>query len=271
MSEPVTEAAKATREMSTVQFPYSDLEEAISVVRAIQEGSGLPMDRDQIAARMGQKTSSGAFISKLSAARMFGLTEGVSGSGKIKISALGHEIIDADEARQRSAKATAFLNIELYRKLHEQFKGRQLPPRPLGLEQAMVEMGVASKQRTNARYAFDRSAKQAGYFEHGQDKLVAPVGVQWAPQERPAELHVAVARALEATDSQLDGVITALIEKLPKQGESFPADKRKAWLTMMAMAFDMAYGPELVEVDARRRVRAPGGETGDIGETDYEA
>lgn len=269
MSEPEA-GAKATREMSTVQFPYADLEESIGVVRAIHQGGGMPMERDQIAARMDQKATSGAFYSKLSAARMFGLTEGVPGSGKIRISPLGHEAIDTDEMRQRAARATAFLNVELYSKLHDQFKGRQLPPRPLGLEQAMIEMGVAAKQRTNARYAFDRSAKQAGFFEHGQDKLVAPVGVQWAQPEKPREAPAAAVAAAQVGAPQLDGVITALIDKLPKAAP-FPADKRAAWLTMMNMAFDMAYGPEAETEPRTRRVRVVGGETGDSGETDYEA
>jgi len=243
MSEPDASGAKQVREQSTVQFPYSDLEEAIGVVRAIHQGGGMPMERDQIAARMDQKPTSGAFITKLSAARMFGLTETIPGSGKIRISALGHEVIDTDEMRQRSAKATAFLNVELYAKMHEQFKNRLLPPRPHGLDQAMVEMGVAAKQRTNARYAFDRSAKQAGYFDHGQDKLVAPVGVAWTQQERSqtqAAVEVEVARS---ASTQLDGVITALIGKLPSNGP-WPTAKRAAWLKMMNMAFDMAYGPD---------------------------
>ena len=42
----------------------------------------------------------------------------------------------------------------------------------------------------------------------------------------------------------LDGVITALISKLPKSNSSFPLNDRKKWLTMMEMALEMAYGPE---------------------------
>ena len=243
MSEADTNSAKPARDRSTVEFPYADLDDATSIARVIHQSGGLPMDRDQIAVRLDQKVSSGAFVTKIGAARMFGLVEIVAGSGKIQISSLGHEALSADEARQRAAKAKAFLNVELYRKLYEEFRGRQLPPRPLGLEQAIIGLGVAPKQKTNARYAFDRSAKQAGYFDHGQDQLVAPVGGVLPPEEKPRredrEEEEDVIRK-----PRLDGVITALIDKLPAKGP-WPADKRQAWLMMMAMAFDMAYGPEL--------------------------
>lgn len=239
MSEADTNSSKPAREQSTVQFPYADLEEAISVARAIQQSGGVPMERDQIAAKMGQKASSGAFITKLSAARMFGITEPVPGTGKIRITQLGHEAIDTDDGRARAARATAFLNVELYGKLHEEFRGRQLPPRPLGLEQAIVSMGVAPKQRTNARYAFDRSAKQAGFFDHGSDKLVAPVAGPFTPEDKPPrDQQEGVG---DVSRPRLDGVITALIDKLPTKGPWEAAD-RVVWLTMMAMAFDMAYG-----------------------------
>src|SRR5579859_2039766 len=97
MSEAETSTAKPAREQSTVQFPYADLDEAVGVARAIQQSGGVPMERDQIAAKMGQKVSSGAFITKLSAARMFGITEPVPGTAKIRITQLGHEAIDSDE------------------------------------------------------------------------------------------------------------------------------------------------------------------------------
>lgn len=236
-----------SRERSTVEFPYSDLEDAVSVVTVIHQSGGMPMERDQIAVRMNQKATSGAFVTKLSAARMFGLVE-AGASGKVQIAALGHEAIATDEGRQRAARATAFLNVELYRKMYDEFRGRQLPPRPGGLEQAVVAMGVAPKQRTNARYAFDRSAKYAGYFEHGNDRLVAPVeGViapppKVAPAAEPERGQFSHLANL-APKRDLDGVITALIDKLP-EGNSFPQGDRAAWLTMMAMAFDMAYGRE---------------------------
>jgi hypothetical protein len=242
MSDTDQGATTAARERSTVEFPYADLSEATTIVRVIHSSGGMPMDRDQIAARLDQKPTSGAFTTKISAARMFQLVEVVPGSGKIQITPLGHEVIAPDDSRQRTAKAEAFLNVELYRKLYDEFRNRHLPPRPNGLEQAMVGMGVAPKQRTNARYAFDRSAKQAGYFEHGIERLVAPVGMAPTSKDAPPANDPTMKEEDQPPTLKLDGVITALIDKLPVTGP-WTGDKRAAWLKMMAMAFDMAYEP----------------------------
>jgi hypothetical protein len=42
------------------------------------------------------------------------------------------------------------------------------------LEREIVELGVAEKQKDKARQVFERSADQAGFFEHGPNRLVMP-------------------------------------------------------------------------------------------------
>lgn len=41
----------------------------------------------------------------------------------------------------------------------------------------------------------------------------------------------------------LDELVAAVVRKLPAPGAPFPAESREAWLRMMAMAFDVSYGP----------------------------
>src|SRR5437762_9750449 len=63
---------KATpRAASSIAFPYMDLENAISVARAILNSGGVGMSREQLAGAMKQSATSGAFILKVSAGRMF--------------------------------------------------------------------------------------------------------------------------------------------------------------------------------------------------------
>jgi len=38
----------------------------------------------------------------------------------------------------------------------------------------LVGLGVSEKQKGRARQVFERSAEQAGVFEHGKNKLVMP-------------------------------------------------------------------------------------------------
>jgi len=238
-----TDNDKGRREVSSISFPYLDLDDAISLARTMHSAGGVPMDRDQLAAALGQVPTSGSFNMKLSTARVFGLIE--STQGRYQLSTLGFDILDP--ARERQAKVDAFLTVPLYRKAFDEFKGKQLPARPHGLERAFESFGVSSKQTDKARQAFDRSARIAGFFSSSaEDRLVQPVLAPSSVDQRPsiADAPVAPAAQFSAGNSNaLDGVITALIDKLPGPNQGFPAKDRTKWLTMMEMAFDMAYGP----------------------------
>src|SRR5438128_1737752 len=90
--------AKQTRERSTIGFPYDNLEAALEIARIAHELGGVSGETDQIAARMGQSPTSGAFRVKVSAARMFGLAGG-SGQGVI-VTQLGDQALDPRTARE---------------------------------------------------------------------------------------------------------------------------------------------------------------------------
>jgi hypothetical protein len=245
----VSDAEQATgkpaRETSTVAFPYNDLDDAISVARAMHSAGGVPLDRDQLAAQLGISSVGGNFSLKLSGARMFGLITG--GSGRIELTPLGFEILDPP--RERAAKAEAFLNVELYRKLYDSFKGRTLPPRPAGLEQAMVSLGVAQKQRDKARQAFDRSARTAGFFPTpAEDRLVAPViGPNAAVGESARAQDTVDAEVVRAPiaapppQRTLNPFIEGLLDELPAKGEQWGIDDQANWLRAAAQIFRILY------------------------------
>jgi hypothetical protein len=48
-----------------------------------------------------------------------------------------------------------------------------LPP-AAALSRDIVALGVSEKQKDRARLIFERSADQAGFFEHGKQRLVMP-------------------------------------------------------------------------------------------------
>ena len=110
---------------------------------------------------------------------MFGLIEQTL--GRLRPTKLGFTIIDP--TRERAAKAEAFLEVPLYRKTYDEYKGtRGISCHPVRFgdrKRVCVDLGVSSKQKEKARQAFDRSARVAGFFPTGQeDRLVAPV--TWA-------------------------------------------------------------------------------------------
>lgn len=243
---------KRTRDISTIGFPYSDLEEAISIASALLAAGGFPCEPDQLAAAMKQTPSSGSFRQKVATARMFGLIETVQ--NKYQLTALGFAIMDAN--RQKAARADAFLNVPLYRKVYDAFRNQQLPPRPLALERTFAGFGVAPKQTANARIAFDRSAQQSGYFEQGgRDRLVRPpvgsavanglapqsetVGSDFAPP--PDRDREKAGNGGGGSGSGYHPFVMGLLETLPASGTVWTIEGRAAWLEAAASAFKLIY------------------------------
>lgn len=234
------------REQSTIGFPYFDLEVAISVARAILNAGAVAVTREQLAGLMDTTTSSGTFLNKLSATRMFGLIS--MSQGKVELTELGSSILDTEDKRVRKARADAFLNVPLFRRTYEEFRGRQLPPRPLPLEHAFVKFGVSSKQKGAARLAFDKSAAQAGFFPNGNDRLIEPIiaggpiprpSVTMEPQDAlpPARIEQSARPEMAA----LHPFVKGLIDALPEPGTNWAIEGRTKWLQAAANNFDLMY------------------------------
>jgi hypothetical protein len=91
--------------------------------------------------------------------------------GTATLTPLGTRICDPQQ--EKAARVEAFLAVPLYGSIHEKFKSTVLPP-PAGLEATIGDLGVAQKQRERARQVFQRSAQEAGFFQFGSNRLVAP-------------------------------------------------------------------------------------------------
>ncbi len=234
--------AAQQRQRSSIAFPYADLEAAVKLAIAVHQhvGTGECGD-DQLAAWTDQSPKSSGFRTQVYAARMFGVLDGES--GKHRLSDLGRKIIDP--SKERAAKIEAFLSVPLYLAVYEHFKGHVLPP-PAAFERELVNFGVSEKVKDRARQVLERSAEQAGFFEQGRNKLVAP-GVL-ADATRKEDLGGGSgsggggSEEEENLNDHLDPVIAALVEKLPPAGSEWDAKGRVRWLRMIEMAFQEAYG-----------------------------
>ena len=237
-----------SRDVSTIAFPYASLKDALGIAQTILDKGGSPMSRNQIAGAMGMRGETGSFAVRLSAARMFGLIE--AAFGKYHLTDLGLDAISLDEARAKVALIHAFLNVPLYRRVYDEFRQRRLPPRPYGLEEELLKFGVAPKQTGKARRAFDHSARLAGFFEHGHDRLVEPgiVPPRDRPQARQEQDHPNdPAKSIGHNDSSIASKDSDLIKGLfnalpPHVGDEWSYVDRLKWLTLAAHCFDMIYG-----------------------------
>jgi hypothetical protein len=245
-----TATAKQALDRSTIQFPYGDLSDGISVAQGLLNRGGVPSAPDELAAAMGSSPISGSFRMKITTARIFGLIETVQ--GKYNLTELGFAITDA--SREKAARVDAFLTVPLYRRLYDEFRNRQLPPRPVALEHALVGFGVAPKQKDKARQAFDRSAQQAGFFDQGgRDRLIRPNVASLdegfiAPDAGPAPPPPAGdgGRGRSGGTGGGDGggyhpFVQGLLQTLPEPGTVWTMDGRAAWLETAATAFKLIY------------------------------
>jgi hypothetical protein len=176
---------------------------------------------------------------RLTAARMFGVLD--PSSDRRKLTPLGPAIVDSRQ--ERGAKADAFLRVPLYAAIYERYKDTVLPPEKT-LETEIVGLGVAEKQKGSVRQVFARSAQQAGYFEHGKNRLVRPGVAPIDPQTPSGEpsKHGGSGGDGDGDDqTNIDPIIRGLLARLPKSGNIWPEAERKLWLDLLAGSFKLIY------------------------------
>lgn len=233
----------ARRQQSTIVFPYLDLNTAIEVADAMYKTRGhSTMESHELAATMGQVVS-GAFRLKTGTARVFGLSE-KGGRDGAKLSELGLRILEPET--EKEARAEAFLAVPLYREIYEKYKGQRLPP-PKALEREMEALGVSSKVTDKARQTFERSARQAGFFEKGEDRLVRPffdIGsgtkVEREEREEPQEVRRDTGRD-RGSGSGYHPFVEGLLQTMPEPGTVWAIEGRAAWLEAAATTFKLIY------------------------------
>ena len=246
----VTKPVRRQAVPSKIPFPYRDMDVGVSVALAMIGAGGVALTTEQLAGVMGLQVGSGNFVIKIMTARMFGLVSNTG--GRYELTDTGFAIVDKDEKRQRAARAQAFLNVPLYKRTYEEFKGKQLPPRPHGVEQAFARFGVPAKQVKAARLAFEKSATQAGYFGAGMDRLIEPIiGGGALPPNRPAVQddngggNGGGKRLVEDDDaphvSGFHPFIQGLLDTLPEPNTNWAIEGRAKWLQTAANIFDLIY------------------------------
>lgn len=262
-----------SRPSSDTQFPYYDLRHAVDVAKTLHEKAGGRCDRDQLAVLIGHSsTRSGAFLSKISAVKMFGLIEEGSDS-VVRITGRGKRIVaPVKQEDAQSAKVEAFLDVELFRKIYEEFKSTTLPDE-VGLKNLLKnEYGIVeSRLGATVRILLD-SAEYAGFFEMGggaRDRLVKPV---ITPKDQADEAPAAVLPPDDRQDNGIEGetkttepvtggggsgsggggegdidpAIYGLLQRLPASGTPLSDKRRKALIDAFTSLVNFIY-PEADE------------------------
>ncbi len=230
------------RERSTIEFPYLDLDAAVEVAKGVHQVGGTSCGWDQLAAQLNQAAAGGGFRLRVMTAKIFGLV--TYGQGTVTLTELGQRLNDPQQ--EKAAKADAFLKVPLYNRVYENYKNTTLPP-PDALENEMVKLGVAPKQKGKARQAFQRSAQSADYFWSGSNRLVRPaVKGSAAVITPPAKEDQDTPDEKKKTDKdderkRLHPLIEGLLKELPEPKSEWPIEDRRNWLEMVSSIFNVIY------------------------------
>ena len=230
-------------ERSTIEFPYTDLDNAIEVARAVDAvAGGTACSNEQLATHLQIEPKGGGYRLRVTGAKIYDVINYERG-GRITLTDLGRRIIDPQG--ERAARRDAFLKVPLYARVFQEFNGRPLPPPP-ALERAMVSFGVGAKVADKARQVFLRSARQAGFFELSPDRLTEPPirggDGRGAASVPPAEVKPpARGTGGGGGDDDLHPLVRGLLLTLPKQPGEWPIKDRLNWLTMANSIFKMIY------------------------------
>ncbi len=230
--------AERTRIVSEIGFPYADLESAIELAQMIHSKAGSSCEIDELAAWLGQSVTGGTFRTRLGAARMFGLVE--NSQGRTTLTQLGRDVLSGSGS-EHAARVTAFLNVELFRAMYDQYKGNALPPPP-AIERQVEQLGVSPKQKERARQTFMKSAQYAGFIDAATGRFVKPGIAQkdegLAPP--PSDDRGGSGSGGDGPTG-VDPIIAGLLKRLPKSGDVWPEAERKLWLQLLEGSFKLIY------------------------------
>jgi hypothetical protein len=239
--ESAAQVGNGERERSSISFPYNDLANAVRVAKGVNTIGGSSAQAEQLAAELKVSAKGGAFSLLLLTAKTFGFV--TYGKGTIQLTPLGMKLCDPKQ--ERAAKAEGFLTVPLYKAIYEKFKGTTLPP-GAALESEMANLGVAKKQTDKARQTFQRSAQQAGFFAHGQDRLVLPGpgpsgGIEPTKEREGEQTKVREKYEDDGGGGGRHQLIEGLIKTLPQEGSEWSLEDRHRWLQLAAGIFDFVY------------------------------
>mgnify|MGYP001116194946 CR=1 FL=1 len=259
-----TKAKRGPGGKSDIQYPYFDLNDSILVARAVHERGGGTCSRAQLAAFLEYKTTkSGTFISRIYAAKQFGLVEfdGNTVSCVDRATRILHPVFEQDEA---IARVEAFLSVPLFSTVFEAFDGKQLPA-DVGLQNMLENrLGIVPDRVKPALRVLMNSAEQAGFFATtgNKSRMIKPVltGTPPSPSDpAPPPIKAEVTELPKPISGQWgtgggDGpppgvhpALVAMLRELPRAGADWPQVKKDRFLTAFRSILDVVY-PEPEEV-----------------------
>jgi hypothetical protein len=272
------------RRRSRISLATIDLDTAIETVRLLRKYEGGSVPLDDAAQLVAPDIKQATFANRIYGAAKYRLVETrrdrSTGRVVVDVLPLGDTVLDPGQ--ERVARVKAFLNVPLNREVFLEYRNHPLPSDAKIQAFLEQELGVSKGQLSNARQAMLRSAAQAGFMEHGRDRLVLPPDVesevdldvgetsldevagaaemQSSPQvdvnaypQRPFHGGAPEAGTTELDGEQhpvnsplnrVDPAVDAWLQKIPSTAEGWSRQKREKWLAMLGALLEYVFDEE---------------------------
>jgi hypothetical protein len=217
-------------------FPRATLEQALQIAYAIKEhNGGNPWEPEEIRKAIGAGTGGNAFFYLTAASRDYGLTTGTNAAEKIALTDLGRDLVYApDREAENGLKLRAFLNIDVFKRVLEYYKGSNLPEmRYLG-NTLQKEFDLAPETHEEFSRTFRENCQYLGITS----------GLPGASSEEPDETSTPLAPGT-VTLAEAGGasrltafVIMPFVERDARHSSGFFAEVLRSLITPAARASD---------------------------------
>jgi hypothetical protein len=173
------------------RYPIYDLDSCIAVPKVIRDRAGGACSPEHLAVFLNYKTTrNGSYLSRVAAAKLFGLIEGTS--RQFTPSPLAYRILNPEFPEDaKAARVEAFLSVPLFSAIYQRYRpqGGQLPPE-VGLRNVLqTQYDVPTGRAALAVRVMLDSAEQAGFFDArggARTHLILPLLQNAAPPNVPS-------------------------------------------------------------------------------------
>lgn len=245
---------------SEITYPYYDLDKCIDSVKIVYDRAGGSCDRTQLAPLLGYSgVKNGGFLTRVSAAKMFGLLE--ESGDRLALTERAKAIISPiTPAQAERAKVEAFLGVPLFNRVYEQFRGQALPAE-VGLKNLLsAQYKIVPDRIVPALRVMLDSAEQAGLFKlsGNRSRMTLPItGTNDAgtvqsinsPDPPPGDRQKSPdgggggggGNGDGGGHDDIDPALLGLIKNLPPAGAKLGPKRRKALTDAFAATINFLY------------------------------
>ena len=225
---------KAKSDRVRWQFPRTTLEQAISIPTAIKaQHGGNPWEPEEIRKAIGVGTGANAYFYLTAASRDYGMTTGTNKADKIELTDLGRDLVYApNQEVEQALKTRAFLNIDVFKRVLEFYKGSNLPEMKYLGNTLKKEFGLDPRTHDEFSQTFRENCQYLG-ITSGIPSNTAVEGEESAPTSTPGTVTLAEAPGHSGLKAF---VIMPFVERDPRHSQGFFAEVLRSLITPAAKA-----------------------------------